>query len=189
MSVLKLARYTVMITAGAMAATSLSASVLQNSRKSSDPLSMIRRVSPGTRTAGALPNKVRPKKVAVRRPVHHVAKVAVRRPKPVSAVLPTMVEGPLPIQLSSVPLATAAIPLPVAAPLVIATSSSHVIPFLVLPVALSVLTVGGGGGTSITSAAPEPETWLMMILGFGFLGSTMRRRRRAERETMLTALA
>ena len=42
----------------------------------------------------------------------------------------------------------------------------------------------GGGPT-----APEPATWVMMILGFGFLGVTMRSRRRAERKTLSTARA
>ncbi len=36
---------------------------------------------------------------------------------------------------------------------------------------------GGGGGDPIT--APEPGTWLMMLGGFGLVGSTMRRRRPA----------
>ena len=179
----KLARFAVIASVGAMAATSLSASASAGSRKGlSDPLSMIRSASPGTRTAGALPNKVRPKKVVVRRAPVHQAKVAARRPKPVSAVLPTAVEAPMSIGASSVPLATAATPLPLAAPIVVAATSSSAVPFLALPAVLSVLTIGGGGGgTSITSAAPEPATWLMMILGFGFLGTTMRSRRRAER--------
>ena len=30
---------------------------------------------------------------------------------------------------------------------------------------------------SVTAAVPEPATWLMMILGFGFVGSVMRRNR------------
>ncbi len=187
MLVRKLTRYSVIIAAAALTATSLSASTPPGGRKSSsDPLSMIRRVSPGVRTAGTLPNKFRPKKVARVVPVHH-AKVAVRRPKPISAVLPTAVEGPVPIGVSSVPLATAGTPL-LAAPVAVAASSSSAFPFLVLPAALTTLTFGGGG-TSIASAAPEPGTWLMMILGFGFLGSTLRRRRRAEREALLTALA
>jgi hypothetical protein len=34
-------------------------------------------------------------------------------------------------------------------------------------------------GVTVNSAVPEPATWLMMILGFGALGATMRRRRNA----------
>ena len=36
---------------------------------------------------------------------------------------------------------------------------------------------GGGGGTG--GAVPEPATWAMMIMGFGGVGSLMRRRRSA----------
>lgn len=187
----KLARLAVVASVGAMTTTSLSASAPAVTRKGLfDPLSMIRRASPGIRTAGALPNKVRPKKVVVRRAPVHQAKVAARRPKPISAVLPTAVEAPMPIEASSVPLATAATPLPLAAPIAVAATSSSAVPFLALPAVLAVLTIGGGGGgggTSITSAAPEPETWLMMILGFGFLGTTMRSRRRTEQKSTLTA--
>lgn len=40
-------------------------------------------------------------------------------------------------------------------------------------------TIGAGPliGLSATGAVPEPSTWIMMILGFGFIGATMRRRR------------
>lgn len=46
---------------------------------------------------------------------------------------------------------------------------------------------GGGGGTPpgsetppppVTSAVPEPSSWLMMLFGFGAIGSAMRRRPR-----------
>jgi hypothetical protein len=30
----------------------------------------------------------------------------------------------------------------------------------------------------VTSPVPEPGTWLMMLLGFGMIGSTMSRQRR-----------
>lgn len=36
---------------------------------------------------------------------------------------------------------------------------------------------GGGGGDPIT--APEPGTWMMMLVGFGLVGLTLRGRRRA----------
>jgi hypothetical protein len=41
---------------------------------------------------------------------------------------------------------------------------------------LIALTVNGNQDFLVVSVAPEPETWLMMILGFGLVGSTMRRR-------------
>jgi PEP-CTERM motif len=31
-----------------------------------------------------------------------------------------------------------------------------------------------------TAAVPEPATWMMMILGFGFVGAAVRRRRSDE---------
>ena len=36
--------------------------------------------------------------------------------------------------------------------------------------------VTGGGGTPPTGAVPEPATWTMMILGFGLIGGSMRRK-------------
>lgn len=36
----------------------------------------------------------------------------------------------------------------------------------------------GGNGTLVPAAVPEPATWAMMLLGFGALGFSMRRRRR-----------
>jgi hypothetical protein len=38
-----------------------------------------------------------------------------------------------------------------------------------------------GGGTPPVAAVPEPGTWMLMILGFGAIGSVMRRRARAGR--------
>ena len=36
------------------------------------------------------------------------------------------------------------------------------------------------GGLSVTQAVPEPNTWAMMLLGFGAVGFAMRRRRQTE---------
>ena len=40
---------------------------------------------------------------------------------------------------------------------------------------------GGGGGDDITPAAPEPATWIMMVLGIGLIAGLLRRARAAER--------
>lgn len=45
---------------------------------------------------------------------------------------------------------------------------------------------GGGAGSdaaSVASPVPEPTAWLLLTLGFGSLGATLRRRRREVRET------
>jgi hypothetical protein len=58
---------------------------------------------------------------------------------------------------------------------------------LAIPAAAAVLAPGGGGGGSTVTAPdtvpaiPEPGTWLMMIVGFGILGSWLRRQRRDSR--------
>jgi hypothetical protein len=194
-----------------VAATSseLCATAPHSAYRATDPLAMIRHQSPGPRTVGALPNKVRAKRVAAHRIVRvaaaHVvkrqvrpAKVATRRPKPVSAVLPTAVENQTPIGVTSSVLAEAGSPVPATALAPALGSSSAVfagggaiaggsaLPFLAaFPAAFAIGSSGGGGGASSASfapAAPEPGTWLMMIFGFGFLGSTMRKRRRALRK-------
>lgn len=36
---------------------------------------------------------------------------------------------------------------------------------------------GGGGGSINPPAIPEPDTWAMLVFGFGFLGLSLRRRR------------
>ena len=87
-------------------------------RALTDPLAMIRHFSPGGRAAGALTNKFR--RVAHLAPASAVRdkirpeKVALRRPKPVFAVLPTAVAAPVPVAVTSVPIAAAASPLPAA---------------------------------------------------------------------------
>lgn len=37
----------------------------------------------------------------------------------------------------------------------------------------------GGGGGEVVSAAPEPQTWLLMMLAVGWVGAALRRRPRA----------
>ena len=55
--------------------------------------------------------------------------------------------------------------------------------FLGLDGATTLYTYNGGGASGVTytvsqvSAAPEPATWAMLILGFGLAGATLRRRR------------
>jgi hypothetical protein len=37
---------------------------------------------------------------------------------------------------------------------------------------------------TLTPAVPEPGTWVMMILGFGFVGWRLRRAKAADQETL-----
>ena len=194
----KYASLSVMI---ALTATGLGAVVPHSAYKAlADPLAMIRHYSPGARTAGALPNKFRPKRVVVRRvaraaPVHVVhrevrpAKVAMRQPKPVSAVLPTAIEAPMALGPTSVPIAAVGSPIPAAFAPVLASGGGAVagpgaLGLLAIPAGIAIGANHGGGGTNsqFAPAAPEPGTWLMMIFGFGFLGTTIRKRRSALRK-------
>lgn len=43
------------------------------------------------------------------------------------------------------------------------------------------LRFGGAGGGSATPPVPEPATWAMMLVGFGAIGVTMRRRKQPPR--------
>lgn len=43
------------------------------------------------------------------------------------------------------------------------------------PVTTNLVTAGGSDSAAI-AAVPEPATWAMMLVGFGLLGATMRRR-------------
>ena len=58
----------------------------------------------------------------------------------------------------------------------VATSSASTIRFQDSSSNNSMSQDGAIDNVSVTSAVPEPGTWVMMILGFGGLGSAMRRR-------------
>lgn len=198
MVVSKRGKYAAIAAAAAVTATGLGAVVPKGAF--SDPLSIIRHYAPGARAAGAVTNKVR--KPVVRRearaaPVrvrpHYVrpAKVAAYRPKPVSAVLPTAVQAPAAVGVSSLPVAAAGVPLPAAYVPVLAGGGSVIGPgiggVLAVPALLAIGGGGhggggGGGGTApFAPAAPEPATWLMLMIGFGYLGMMLRRQRRLNR--------
>ena len=49
------------------------------------------------------------------------------------------------------------------------------------PFLVTVPNHGTGGGGNSTGDVPEPASWMTMLLGFGFMGSIIRRQRRKER--------
>lgn len=148
-----------------------------------DVLSVLHGRSPGQRAEGALLVKKAAPKLAMAS-----APAAPSRPRVVA--LPAIPAAPV----AAVPIATAAAPVPalvpaaaVAAPLAavpaVARGSAFLIPPLIIP---------GGGGHGFRPTAtpppggsppppvpgvPEPQTWVMMIVGFGLLGGFLRRRR------------
>nr|WP_314445819.1 PEPxxWA-CTERM sorting domain-containing protein [uncultured Sphingomonas sp.] len=133
--------------------------------------------SPGERAKGALTqSKVRlsqtdkPRARALGKvfppkpsPMEQLSRVVVASPPPVAplevvSVDPPVVPGPVvPASLSSVPL----------------TVGSVIVGGSVLPPPPNIPPPPGG----VPGAVPEPGTWLMMLLGFGMVGSAMSRRK------------
>ena len=154
------------------------------SSKSPSLLSMLHSRSPGDRAAGARSNKSAPTSAVLS---EHTP--AAKPVKLASAVLPAALAAPV----SAVPaIAGAAIPIPVAAAPVAtaalvpaAAGSSLFVPPLIIPgggggggIVVAVTPPGGGGNPPPVPGVPEPQTWAMMIMGFGFVGAVLRRRRR-----------
>jgi len=159
-----------------------------------DVLSMLHKRSPEERPAGALvatKGLVSAKLSAAVTPAAAPKVPAASAP----AARPATVQQAVPVTPVTLPVA-AVTPVASALPLVAtpaAAGSSFFIPPLVIP---------GGGGGGITTlvtpppgaggappppvpGVPEPETWAMMIIGFGLLGGLLRRRRRTASENGL----
>lgn len=139
-----------------------------------DPLAMLEGRSPGARGEGAMfqskPGKERVAAKVLDRapagpkgPVERVLPVVRERPPEVPMGAPLGDFGPPPaLPLIDVPPQGAPGPLPF--PLGDTTTSSGGPP-------ISSTSTGGGP----PPAVPEPATWMMMILGFGMVGSAIRR--------------
>lgn len=149
----------------------------------SDLMALLSGRSPGDRAAGASANKTK-------RPLVQY-KMAERdtpvTPSPAMAVPPAaLAVAPL-----LAPPAAAAAVVPAAAAIVpaAAAGSGFFLPPFLVPLG------GGGGGLTVTAtppgggggenpppppgpAVPEPDTWLMLTIGFGALGGILRRRRK-----------
>ncbi|HVF84272.1 MAG TPA: PEPxxWA-CTERM sorting domain-containing protein [Sphingomicrobium sp.] len=108
--------------------------------------------------------------------------VAAALATPMTAV-PAAAGAAIPVPVAAAPLAAAA---PALLPAAATAGSSLFIPPLFIPggggagaiIVTAVTPPPGGGSPPPVPGVPEPETWAMMILGFGFVGAVLRRRRR-----------
>ena len=150
-----------------------------------DLMSMLSARSPGVRSEGAVTTKG-PRMAALSQPAaprRHAAAVVPPAAIP-AASAPVALAAPAAVApVAPIAPAVAAAPVYAAAPAFIPGpgGGSTLLP---LPVILP-----GGGDDDVTitppsptPAIPEPGTWLMMIVGFGILGTALRRRRRIEAE-------
>jgi hypothetical protein len=146
-----------------------------------DLLAIMAGRSPGSRAEGALLNKTKRPLVAVPK-----QKKLAEKDTPVVAMAAP------PVAIAAAPLLAPAAVIPAAAAIPVAGSGFFLPPFIIP------LGGGGGGITTITPppggggnpppppppppppgpAVPEPETWLMLTLGFGALGGILRMRRK-----------
>ena len=155
-----------------------------------DILSILHKRSPEERPSGALTNKKNAVSMKLPAAVPAKAPVAPRMAAPAAAaVVPAVVPAVAPVVAAPVPVAVAAAPAAVPVAIVPAAASSFVIPPIIVPGgggggSTIVVTPPGGGGTPPPPVAgvPEPQTWAMMIIGFGLLGAFLRRRRRSGAE-------
>jgi hypothetical protein len=110
----------------------------------------------------------------------YVPEAAIAPPPVVAAPALGASQAPVPAT-ALVPAVGAAAGVPIAAAAVGSSGIGAAALLPVIPAAFAVGAIGGGGDSSITPAVPEPQTWMMMITGFGLLGLALRRRRRRER--------
>ena len=179
-----------------MAAGAGLTSAFSSMADSSDPkattaqkfLAMFDARSPGERTRAELAaTKLR--KASVRKLVANVVPTqralgkviqpkSAPSPQFVNAITPAPLNPAVPQGLAELPLGEVLAPVP--------ASFTPVVGGLLIP------PIGGGGGGSpgsptapgivagpivgVTPAVPEPSTWLMMLFGFGAIGSALRRR-------------
>lgn len=158
--------------------------------------------SPGLRGSAAVSTKAPAVRPTAYTPTFAPSVASERSPAIKTASLgpvPVMAAAPAAAAPVAVPLAAAPIAVPVAAaaltPAVIGApiaagvggggGGALIGAAAALPIIPALLGGGGGDGggssVSIAPAVPEPATWLMMILGFGLLGSALRRRRNRQR--------
>lgn len=159
-----------------------------------DLLSMMRDRSPGERAQGAILVKRAQAKLpsAVAAPV---------QPKPpvIAAALPAAPAAIAPLTSVATPAAAVLAPavVPAAAPVALAAAAPASSGFFLPPIffpggggghgspppTVKPPSGGGGGGPPPVPGVPEPDTWLMMLVGFGLLGAYLRRQRSSLQET------
>jgi len=160
-----------------------------------DVMSMLDARSPGARGEGAVTTKGPRMAMAAPR-TSRVLPISQAPAPRQSAVLPigappaTLPVAALgtPAPLAAAPLVAGGAPIFAAAPAVVGGTGLGAAALLPVPIAAALLAPGGGGGgggvtisaPDATPAIPEPATWLMMILGFGLLGTWLRHRRRTD---------
>lgn len=147
----------------------------------SDLMALLSGRSPGDRAAGASANKTK-------RPLiqHRMAERDSPATPPLAMAVPPAAMAVAP--LLAPPAAAAIVPAAAAIVPAAAASSGFFLPPFLVPLG------GGGGGITVADnppgggnpppppppgpAVPEPDTWLMLTIGFGALGGILRRRRK-----------
>jgi hypothetical protein len=144
-------------------------------------LSMLRDRSPGQRAPGAQSVK-QPMSAMLseRTPAAKLRPAMAPAAPPAKFLAPTAGSAPLPLVAAPMPFAPPPVAIPAFAPAGVAG------PLFIPPI----LIPGGGGdvtnvvvnppgaGPSPVPGVPEPESWVMLIIGFGLTGAALRRRRR-----------
>ena len=154
----------------------------QIGKAGTDFLSLMRARSPGDRAEGAQTTKRPVQLAALARPVSKAAPAAAISPPPVAAP-PVAMAAPAAVA----PVAPAVAGAPVVSAVPVAAGGFPAAAGLAILPLIPFIDGGDDDGVSPsvpqppTPAIPEPATWMMMILGFGILGSVMRRRRKLAR--------
>ncbi|HVM36881.1 MAG TPA: PEPxxWA-CTERM sorting domain-containing protein [Sphingomicrobium sp.] len=149
-----------------------------------DLMTLMRARSPGDRDPGAQTSKREPVMASLAQatpaaapaPVSRVLSTAAPAAVAPAAVPPVAIAAPAAV--APVAPALAASPVIAAAPVAAAGLPAGAGALALLPLVPLLDNGGGRGGDTPAPPIPEPATWMMMILGFGVVGTVIRRRRR-----------
>jgi hypothetical protein len=154
-----------------------------------DLLSLMKSRSPGERTDAATSSKARvsaPMAAAAPTPTGRPVSRVLSAAAPAAAAAPVLMAAPpaaiaAPAAIAPVAPAMGGAPILAAVPVASAGFPPALGLVGALPLIPAIMDEGPTGGDLVVSpgpAVPEPATWLMMITGFGILGTVLRRRRR-----------